>query len=68
MVPASTMPDDPVRKLAAPNFNLVSAFAAALVYIWSRRGNDCEQTELCIRERHWASLPVLPGSVMAGFE
>ncbi len=68
MVPAPTMPNDPVRKLAAPNFNFIPALTATLVHIWSRRGNDCEHTELFVRERHGASLPVLPGSVMAGFE
>jgi hypothetical protein len=51
-VSTATMPNDVVRKLAAPNFNFVSAFAATLVHVWSRRGNDCENAELFIRERH----------------
>jgi hypothetical protein len=47
--------------------NFVSTFAATLVYIWLRHGNDCEHTELSIRSGT-GQVPVLPGSVMAGFE
>ena len=39
------MSDNPVRELAAPNFNFVSAFTATPVYIWSRRRNNCEDAE-----------------------
>jgi hypothetical protein len=45
---AAAMPHDIVRELAAPKLNHVPAFAATLVYIRLRRGNDCEHAELFI--------------------